>query len=56
MRPTHRKKANDPRCWRTRENPFAEAWPVFEGWLSAERSTTANAFMHRLAAMIREVL
>jgi hypothetical protein len=55
VRPTHRKKTNDPRWWRTRENPFAQAWPVIEGWLSAEPSTSANELMDRLAAMIPEV-
>ena len=55
VRPTHRKKTNAPRWWRTRENPFAEAWPVIEGWLSAEPSTSANELMDRLAAMIPEV-
>ena len=36
-------------------NPFAEAWPVIEGWLKAEPSASANELMERLAAMIPEV-
>ena len=55
VRPTHRKKSNTPRWWRTRVNPFAEAWPVIEGWLQAEPSASANELMDRLAAMIPEV-
>jgi hypothetical protein len=55
VRPTHRKKTNGPRWWQTRVNPFAEAWPVIEGWLSAEPSTSANELMDRLAAMVPEV-
>lgn len=55
VRPTHRKKANAPRWWRTRVNPFAQAWPVIEGWLDAEPSASANELMDRLAAMIPEV-
>ena len=55
VRPTHRKKSNAPRWWRTRVNPFAEAWPVIESWLNADPSATANELMDRLAAMTPEV-
>lgn len=55
VRPTHRKQAKAPRWWRTRVNPFAEAWPVIEGWLQAEPSVSANELMNRLAAMTPEV-
>jgi hypothetical protein len=41
VRATHRKKSNAPRWWRTRVNPFAEAWPVIEGWLHAHDSVSA---------------
>jgi len=30
-RPTHRKQPNAKRWWRTRTDPFADAWPVIEG-------------------------
>ena len=36
-------------------NPFAEAWPVIEGWLDADPSASANELMDRLAAMTPEV-
>jgi len=55
VRPTHRKKSNAPRWWRTRVSPFAEAWPVIEGWLDADPSASANELMDRLAAMTPEV-
>jgi hypothetical protein len=51
-RPTHRKRPTATHWWRTREDPFADAWPVIEGWLIAEPSVSANALMDRLAAMI----
>jgi len=55
VRPTHRKKSPAPRWWRTRVNPFADAWPVVEGWLDADPSASANELMGRLAAMTPEV-
>jgi len=35
-------------------NPFADAWPLIEGWLIAEPSVPANVLMDRLAAMFPE--
>ena len=32
--------------------PFADAWPVVEGWLIAEPTVSAKALMERLAAMV----
>ena len=54
IRPTHRKHANATHWWRTRVDPFAQAWPVVEGWLIAEPSVGANVLMDRLAEMIPE--
>ena len=54
VRPTHRKPANATHWWRTRVDPFAQAWPAVEGWLIAEPSVGANVLMDRLAAMIPE--
>lgn len=51
-RPTHRKRPTAKRWWRTRVDPFADAWPVIEGWPIAEPSVTANVLMNRLATMI----
>ena len=33
-------------------DPFADAWPVVEGWLIAEPTVSAKALMGRLAAMV----
>ena len=54
VRPTHRKQPNVTHWWRTRVDPFADAWPVIEGWLIAEPHVTAQTVMARLAAMIPE--
>jgi hypothetical protein len=51
VRPTHRKQPNATHWWRTRVDPFADAWPVIEGWLIAEPSVPAHALMDRLAEM-----
>lgn len=48
-RPTHRKQPSATRWWRTRVDPFADAWPIIEGWLIAEPSVPAHALMDRLA-------
>jgi len=54
-RPTHRKQPKAKRWWRTRADPFADAWPVIEGWLIAEPSIAAKALMERLVAMPPEM-
>jgi len=51
-RPTHRKQPKAKHWWRNRPDPFADAWPVIEGWLTAEPSVSACALMDRLAAMV----
>ena len=33
-------------------DPFADAWPVVEGWLIAEPTVSAKALMGRLVAMV----
>lgn len=54
VRPTHRKPSTTPRWWRTREDPFAHAWPLVEGWLIAQPSATAKELLERLVAMLPE--
>ena len=54
VRPTHRKQPNAKHWWRTRTDPFADAWPVIEGWLMAEPSIAPKALMERLVAMVPE--
>ena len=51
-RPTHRKQPTAKHWWRTRVDPFADAWPVVEGWLIAEPIVSAKMLMGRLAAMV----
>lgn len=52
VRPTHRNQPNPRHWWRTRVDPFANAWPVIEGWLIAEPHVTGQVMMDRLAAMV----
>jgi hypothetical protein len=51
-RPTHRKQPKAKHWWRNRPDPFADAWPVIEGWLIAEPPVQASVLMDRLAAMV----
>ena len=53
-RPTHRKRAPATHWWRSRVDPFADAWPLVEGWLIAEPAASVSVLMDRLAAMIPE--
>lgn len=52
VRPTHRRQPRGERWWRTREDPFAHAWPVLEGWLIDEPTVTAKELMQRLAQVV----
>lgn len=47
-RPTHQKKSNKPRYWRTREDPFKEVWPDVLQWLQKKPETTAKELFIRL--------
>ena len=51
-RPTHRKQPKAKHWWRSRVDPFADAWSLIEGWLMAEPGVSANELMDRLARMI----
>jgi hypothetical protein len=55
IRPTHRKQPAAERWWRTRADPFAHAWPVVEGWLNDEPTSTAKELMERLARVVPDV-
>lgn len=54
-RPTHRKQPKAKHWWKTRVDPFADAWPVVDGWLNAEPAVSAKELMARLAAMVPDV-
>jgi hypothetical protein len=51
-RPTHRKQPSAKHWWRTRVDPFANVWPVVEGWLIAEPAVSAKVLMERLATLV----
>ena len=55
VRPTHRKQPGAARWWRTRQDPFEQAWPVIEQWLEREATATAKQLLARLAAMLPDV-
>ncbi len=47
-RPTHRKKVESPRSWRTRKDPFQGVWHRVETWLQESPGATAKALLDRL--------
>ena len=51
-RPPHRKQPTAKHWWKTRVDPFADAWPVVEGWLIAGPAVSAKALMERLATLV----
>ena len=51
-RPTHRKQPKAKHGWKTRVDPFADAWPVVEGWLIAEPADSAKTMIERLATLV----
>ncbi len=50
VRPTHRRKPQPGRWWRTRPDPFAEVWPVLLGWLEERPEMEAKEMLKRLQA------
>lgn len=48
VRPTHRRPAPLPRHWRTREDPFENAWPMLLAWLASKPDSTAKELLKRL--------
>ena len=46
--PKGRRKNTTKHWWRTRPDPFADSWPLVEGWLMAEPSITAGELLTRL--------
>ncbi len=52
VRPTHRKQVRQTRAWRTRVDPFEQAWPTIERWLNREPNVTAKELLVRLADLI----
>jgi len=50
IRPTHRKPNTGPRPWRTRADPFENAWTVVEEWLNEHPDANAKGIFLRLQA------
>jgi hypothetical protein len=48
VRPTHRKTQEETRYWRTRKDPFGEAWPEILRWLADNPDATAKSLFDRL--------
>ena len=48
VRPTHRKPLVGPRPWRTRVDPFQQAWLLVEQWLNEQPDATAKGLFQRL--------
>jgi hypothetical protein len=48
VRPTHRKRSNGPRTYRTRVDPFAAVWPLVQQWLNEQPDANAKELFLRL--------
>ena len=48
-RPTHRKEQSKVRYWRTREDPFKDAWTDILLWLQKEPDSIAKVILQRLS-------
>lgn len=46
--PQGRRKTTAKHWWRTRTDPFAESWPLVQGWLVAEPNLAAGELLMRL--------
>jgi hypothetical protein len=48
VRPTHRKRSNGPRTYRTRVDPFEAVWSQVEQWLNERSDANAKDLLLRL--------
>ena len=48
VRPTHRKRSNGPRTYRTRVDPFETVWPLVQQWLNEQPDANAKELFLRL--------
>lgn len=46
--PKGRRKTTTKHWWRSRADPFAESWPMVEGWLAAQPNLTAAQLLTQL--------
>jgi hypothetical protein len=52
VRPTHRKRNNGPRTYRTRVDPFESVWPQVQQWLKEQPDATAKDLFFRLQGSV----
>lgn len=48
VRPTHRKRPEKPRTWRSRIDPFQQVWPMLQQWLNNQPDISAKDLFQRL--------
>jgi hypothetical protein len=53
--PKGRRKNTTKHWWRNRADPFAESWPLVEGWLAAEPNIAAGELLTRLRRRLPEL-
>jgi hypothetical protein len=53
--PKGRRKTTTKHWWRTRADPFAESWPLVEGWLVAEPNLAAAELLTRLCQRLPDL-
>src|SRR5215472_6024058 len=53
--PKERRKTTTKHWWRTRPDPFAESWPMVEGWLVAEPNLAAGELLTRLRQQLPDL-
>ncbi len=53
--PSARRKMAAKHWWRTRVDPFAESWPLVEGWLAAEPNIAGKELMLRLTNQLPDL-
>ena len=53
--PREGRKNTTRHWWRTRADPFAESWPVVEGWLAAEPNLAARELLARLSQRLPDL-
>lgn len=53
--PRERRKTTTQHWWRTRADPFAESWPLVEGWLMAEPNLGPKELLTRLSERLPDL-
>jgi hypothetical protein len=53
--PRGRRKNTAEHWWRSRADPFAESWPMVEGWLVAKPNLAAGELLTRLRQHDRQI-